>query len=273
MRFLIPGVVVLLGGCIDPTGTVEQSAYVDAVDVYVIALQSNAVGGAKIPDLLPALAFLAKPFPAVEQAYQINCPKGGVDGPCGGVRGWQALRPRGESFGIELSAGRALEAGRLASGGPRVALIKTATNGTSVNAEWEPDPATGKWQWHYMTEFVDGQLAQLPPDSRVAGVFLVGFEGDALQVATARAVSAELVYWTMNFRERYGDVPVVVSEVSAPALKYRAETSQRQWRAAEHVPGLIIVETGDLTYRDGIHYDASSSVELGLRMAAAMRSN
>ena len=267
-RWLLALPIALAAGCGD---AVDERA--DAMPVhlegppravYVIALQSNAVGGAHVEELAPELGAVVATDPSVVEAWQLNCPKHGVDGVCGDVHGWTALAPRpySDAFGIELSLGRRLDE-RYGS----IALIKTATNGTPVGTEWQPDAAPGRWQWHYMIDFVQRRMTELPAGSSVAGLILVGCEGDATKLETAAALDARLVSLIVAFRQVYGEVPVVITELNA-ALAYVAEARMRQHLVADQLPGVDVVPTGDLVFRDGIvHYDAPSFIALGRRVA------
>lgn len=253
----------------DALALAEPDARPGALGLIVVDGQSNAVGGARTADLPPELAVYAAPYPAVLRAYQMNCPKEGVAGACSLVQGWAPLAPRagttGDLFGVELGLGRELDAL-----GRDVAILTTATNGSGLNKEWEPEASPGTWQWQYMTSAIDARLAELPTGSYVAGLVVVGAEADAHTQSLARMVDDELAWMTLAFRARYGDVPVVVTELSAPGLEYTADISERQWRLVGRVPRLAVIETGDLVYRDGIqHYDAASFITLGVRIADA----
>lgn len=260
----------LCAACAAPEDGAGAPAEVAPIGVYLVVLQSNAVGGAHAIDLPSGLVFYADPDPSVLQAYALNCPKDGIDGECSLVAGWSALAPRGSvsAFGVELSMGRQI-AGWSSS---PIAILKVATNGTGLQAQWEPSPAPegGVWQWDYMERTIAQRLAELPAGSWIAGVALVGCEGDAGILTRALAVDDELAWWILAFRRAHGEVPIVITELSAPGLAYTAEVAARQWRVPELIDRVAVVATGDLVFRDAVqHYDAASFVELGNRIGAA----
>jgi hypothetical protein len=246
----------------------EELSGATPLEVYLIAGQSNAVGGAQIVSLSASNATFALTDDAVRFAQEINCPKDGSLGECQLSRGWRSLAPRGTSMGIELSAGRRLQE-RFGSG---VALLKHATNGSNLVAQWD---STGKKHslWAYMNDFVDARLAELPAGSHIAGLFWIQGNGDA-QLATAAEDYAENLAWfIMRLRQDRGCVPVVIDRLH-PAVEYpyadlvRAEQEQ----VATFIDDVVIVDTADLTLRDDPpqHYTADSFITLGRRMADAM---
>jgi hypothetical protein len=252
------------------TGTTVEETLVEGapLDVYLIAGQSNAVGGAQVTSLSTLNAGFATSFDAVRFAQEINCPKDGSVGACQLSRSWRSLAPRGSSMGIELSAGRRL----YERFGGTVALLKHATNGSNLVAQWD-STGNARSLWTYMNDFVDARMAELPPGSRIAGLFWIQGNGDA-QLATAAEDYAENLAWfIMRLRQDRGCVPVVIDRLH-PAVQYpfadvvRAEQEQ----VASFVDDVAIVDTADLRLRDDPpqHYTADSFVTLGRRMADAM---
>lgn len=257
-------------GSTDDIGEPAEQALSGAtpLDVYLIAGQSNAVGGAQIVSLSASNATYAVTDDAVSFAQEINCPKDGSDGACQLSRGWRSLAPRGTSMGIELSAGRRLQE----RFGSSVALLKHATNGSNLVQQWD-STGTKHSLWAYMNDFVDARLAELPAGSRIAGLFWIQGNGDA-QLATAAEDYAENLAWfIMRLRQDRGCVPVVIDRLS-PRVQYpfadvvRAEQEQ----VAAFIDDVVIVDTADLALRDDPpqHYTADSFITLGKRMADAM---
>lgn len=252
------------------TGMAVEETVVEGapLDVYLIAGQSNAVGGAQIASLSVSNAGFAATFDAVRFAQEINCPKDGSIAPCQLSRSWRALAPRGTSMGIELSAGRRL----YERFGGTVALLKHASNGSNLVNQWDSTGGDHSL-WGYMNDFVDARMAELPPGSRIAGLFWIQGNGDA-QLATAAEDYAENLAWfIMRLRQDRGCVPVVIDRLH-PAVQYpfadRVRAEQEQ--VATFVDDVALVDTADLRLRDDPpqHYTADSFITLGGRMASAM---
>ena len=238
--------------------------------VYLIAGQSNAVGGARSATLPDEMESYADPFP-MKYAEEINAPKDGTGGPPEISTGWSDdVKPREDgTFGIELSAARRLEE-RLGSG---VAIIKHATNGSNLWGDWDSGDPNSLWQ--YMNEFVDARLAELAPGAVVAGLFWIQGNGDAELERTADDYAENLGWMIMRLRRKYGCVPVVIDRLH-PGTSYLAGDNVRaeQDQVAMNMDNVVVVETDDLTLRDDppVHYSAEASILLGERMADAMLS-
>ena len=247
----------------------DRDALSPAAALYVIPGQSNAVGGARVQDLPPELAFYGDKDPAVQFADEERCPKDFTGSGCLYDRDFAPLAPRtGGYFGIELSAGREL-ASRF--GESSVALLKSATSGTSLSVSWDSTtPGTGLYE--YLVDDVATRLAELPPGSHVAGVFWIQGEADAGTLAASQDYAENLAFMILRLRQEWGDVPFVINELCPKdTLTYAANVRAEQLAVAQYVDGVVVVPTGDLNLRDGIqHYDAPSFITLGNRMADAM---
>lgn len=250
-------------------GSVEDAS-ARSIAVFIIAGQSNAVGGASVTDLPPEMLAYADPFP-MKYAEQLNAPKDYLGGPAELTTDWlDEVAPRdGTLFGIELSASRRLQE-RV---GGELALVKHATNGSSLFANW--DTATDNSLWEYMTAFVDARLAELPAGAQVAGMFWIQGNGDAQLKASAEDYAENLGWLIMRVRRKYGCVPVVIDRLH-PATQYDFgdEVRAEQDQVAAFVGDVAVVDTSDLTLRDDPpqHYSAASFVLLGERMVDAMPS-
>src|SRR5688572_27595590 len=134
----LSGCAAMEGGDQDEIGQATQAVGEDdALDVYLIMGQSNAVGGASVTALGTDSSKYSPEFPAVPFAQEINCPKSGPLAACELSRGWRSLAPRSGRMGIELSAGRRLHE-RFGGG---VALLKHATNGSNLVTQWDSSGA------------------------------------------------------------------------------------------------------------------------------------
>lgn len=235
-------------------------------NVYLIAGQSNAVGAAQPADLSPENDAFVDPYPAVQIAQQINCPTNFTLGPAEVSTDWGDLAPRlpGQRFGIELSAGRVLD-DRL----DNVFIIKTATNGTNLYSNWDPETAFS--QFAYLESFVDERLAELGGDARVAGLFWIQGNGDASSNERAQDYAANLGWLIMRLRQKYGaQMNVVIDRMPDSTLPFAATVRAQQLIVAQRVFGVVHVDTSDLALNGTQHYTADSLITLGARMAAAM---
>lgn len=241
------------------------------VDVYLIAGQSNAVGGARVAALESAevrRAYGGAPEP-IGFAQEINCPTDGSGDPCALSTGWQELTPRDGSFGIELSAGRRLRE----RFGADLVLLKHATNGSSLFRDWESS-GDADLLWVYLNAFLDQRLAELPVGSRVAGLFWIQGNADA-KVATAADEYADNLSWLVTrLRQERGCVPVVLDRLHAATVyPYRDVVRAEQEGMPLLFDDVVVVDVDDLALRAGDppqHYTADSFIELGRRMADAM---
>ncbi len=260
----------------DAANAVEDDAGEDAIDaaatatlnVYLIAGQSNAGGGAQVAELSPENSSFAEAYANVQFAEELECPVDFLGGACERTTGWRPLAPRpgggtNEYFGIELSAGR-----RLDERFGEVAIIKHATSGTNIWKEWDTNTPNSLWQ--YMTTFVDARMAELPPGARIAGFLWIQGDGDANTPQAAGSYGENLGWFIMRLRQEYGAaIPVVLARVN-PLGSYGAAVQSGQDQVSTYVSGVTVVETADLALRDDQHYAADSFIELGQRMANAM---
>lgn len=270
---MVAACLVVAAGCIgedeSSLGSVEFA--VDApVIVYIIAGQSNAVGGASVDDLSPGVVSSAAPYDMLF-TQELNAPKNFSGGPAQMSTPWMSqVEPRGgERFGIELSAGRRL----IERYGANVALLKEATNGSNLYKNW--DPGTPNSLWHYLTTYVDARLADLPPGSTIGGLLWVQGNADANSNAERAADYAENLGWLIaRLRARYGPMPVVADRLpSFFEVPYGDAVRQGQVEVAEVIDDVSLVDTSDLgPARDspGAHYRADAFVALGARMVDAL---
>lgn len=270
---LVAACLALAAGCVDEDESaleVYQLELDAPVVVYIIAGQSNAVGGASIYDLTPELVSIAEPF---DMAYceELNAPKDFSGAPAQLSTPWRdQLAPRrGDRLGIELSAGRRL----VERYGAGVALLKHATNGSNLFRNWDMGAANSLW--HYMTAYVDARLAELPEGSQVGGLLWIQGNADGNSTAERAGDYVENLGWLITrFRHRYGPVPVVIDHLP-PFFEVEHGDTIRQGQSvvAEVMEGVSLVETSDLgPARDspGAHYRADAFVELGTRMVDAL---
>jgi hypothetical protein len=137
------------------------------------------------------------------------------------------------------------------------------------SSDWEPD--TDNSLFEYLTNFIDARLAELPPGSHVAGLFWMQGNGDGNFPQPAKSYTGNLAYFVKRFRDRYGDVPVVLESGSPlTGVTYGDVVRDRQERAVAHVDGLFLADSSDLPLRDDQHYTADAYIALGKLMADVM---
>ena len=250
----------------------DARALEGAVDVWLLAGQSNAVGSTPGGDLSAGNQWLLTPDSSIQYSYQVECPKDYSGDPCPSTslqqRGWGALGPRGTNqlMGLELSAGRDLAAASSVD----VAILKFATGGSNLAGHW--DTGTDNSQWEYMVAWVDARMAELPSGSRVAGMLWSQGNGDASNSGFSGDYAENLAYLVARVRDKWSDgcLPVVIDRLSPlTSYAYGDQIRSEETEASLHVPDLAVVETDDLALRDTMHYNADSDATLGSRMVAA----
>ncbi|HEU5056512.1 MAG TPA: sialate O-acetylesterase [Kofleriaceae bacterium] len=267
-------ILLLAAGCAgEPDRIAAALGDGDPVTVFVIAGQSNAAGGAAVDDLPPELAWYAEPVEALH-AYELNAPKDYSGAPAAVSTGWlPEVAPRygtGLRMGVEVSAVRRL----IELHGPDVAILKHATNGSNLFAHWDPDRRDGLYA--YLVRYLDARLAELPAGSRVGGLIWIQGNGDAAApLDRADDYGDNLAVLVTRFRERYGPIPVAIDWFPAFFEEVNADVVRAgQLEVAATVPDVALIDADDLgPARDspGAHYTAAAFVELGLRMADALR--
>jgi hypothetical protein len=248
---------------LEPNALVTDGVVTGGKRVFIIAGQSNAVGAARVTDLSPELSSYGTSY-LLKYAQERECPTDFLGGPAAFSSGWvNRVTPyRTRFIGIEMSLGRRL----IERFGTDIVLIKHATSGTNLWNEWEPDTESSLYD--YFTTFVDARMAELPAGSRVAGLIWMQGNGDGNTLQPAKSYAGNLAYFINRFRDRYGDVPVLL-ESGAPlnAVAHGAIVRDRQARVAARLENVFVVDSSDLPLRDNAHYTADSYVVLGQRMA------
>jgi hypothetical protein len=147
------------------------------VRVFVLAGQSNMVGGGAMDDLPTEPFDLSAPQDDIEYHFLIR-----GENPLAAA-GWSPLRPlwpgfTGTTYGPELTFGR-----RLADQfhGESIAIIKVAQGGTDLQNDWNPSGETGT-TYQAMIDHVAlamGQLEAAGDAPIVSGFVWVQGSGDA----------------------------------------------------------------------------------------------
>lgn len=265
--------------CDDPQGSGDSADSADsedsgeaaprALDLYILAGQSNMDGYAFATGLPPSLA--------VGQADVALYWSGNA--------AWTALQPASyavlygwDCFGPEVSFGRFMA--DLDPDQP-VALIKHAVGGTGLYDYWYPgtsreDPGQGVG-YHDLIATFDAATDALDAEGvawRVAGMLWMQGESDALADASiAGAYEANLTRLITRARADFEapDLPFVIGKIYCPTCTYGDVVRTAEDAVAAADEAVFAFDTDDLPINnDNIHYDAPGQRALGERFAQAM---
>lgn len=263
MRF--PLVLVLLIGSL-------PSLHAAAIDVYLLAGQSNMDGRGKTAELDAALK---EPLPDVPIWYRQ---------PLADSAGFQPLAPGfsippnhkgglpGPTFGIELSFARALLAKEPTQ---RIAFIKGSRGGTTIE-QWGPGqagkPETQGECYRLYVDTIAKAMAALKAQGHAPTIrALLWHQGESNSKDSAEVYLPKLVTFITRLREDVGDrdLPVLVGEVIDNGQRDGVRAAQKAITGA--VKHTVFVTCDGLTSSDkGTHFDTRSVLALGQRFAAAL---
>ncbi|MEO0861149.1 MAG: sialate O-acetylesterase [Pseudomonadota bacterium] len=157
-------------------------------------------------------------------------------------------------------------------------FIKSAQGGTRlfphpVNRDWHPT-SQGELLDETLQEIRDVlagiRQAGFEPDVR-AFVWIQG-EGDALELERAEAYASSMADLISAVRVETGqsDLPIIVPKLASTTYPYRDELRAQQDLMAQQDPNVHLVETLDLSFVDGVHYDRVSQHLLADRIVASI---
>jgi hypothetical protein len=177
----------------------------------------------------------------------------------------------GEGFGPELGL-----AAHLARSLPEeVAILKFAIGGSSLQRDWLP--RTGGTLYPELRRAVRQALSALRRSGhapRLAGVFRIQGEADALQAEAAANYGQNLGALVQRLRREFGPprLPFVFARLPASlALPYAPEVRARQEAVALRLANTALVDTDDLGTRpDELHYDSAAGASLERGQAACV---
>jgi len=236
-------------------------------DVYLLAGQSNMDGRGKVADLTPE----QRQPSATALIYYRN---GDL-----GTDGWKPLEPGyslapndkrktlpSPTFGPELGFAQALAA---TQPDRKLALVKIATGGTSLQRNWNP---TNGPCYRSLVETVRRAGEALTRDGHTFTVRgLLWHQGESDSADTAEVYGQRLTNFIAHVRAdlQLPDLPIVVGEVIDNGKRNGVRAAQRA--VAQTVPqvGFVPAE-GFRTWDGGTHLDAASQLLLGQRFAAAV---
>jgi hypothetical protein len=194
---------------------------------------------------------------------------------------WVDLRPgfghRDDQFGPEVSFGYQL---KKMYPNDEICLIKSATGGTSLAADWKPTPEAMGPQYKLFRSRVDAALANLDAAGKkytVGGMIWMQGENDSTVPDHAKAYAENLKSFIKQVR----------SDVHAPEMKFvigRISYMSKMWAPIENIDlvrgaqqkvaetdgNAAWFDTDDLQWAYYGHYGTSGQIELGLRFAKAL---
>jgi len=257
----------------------RTSGAAPAVQVYILAGQSNMDGRGRKSELVGDLAKWAKPQPDVRIAYSNSSKRGPYS-----TGGFVPLEPGysvppgtkekklpGDTFGPEVSFGRAIAD---ASPGERVVLIKFSEGGTSLRGDWMPGLAHGGLYPQFRA-FVRRSLQSLKDagdEPQLAAMIWHQGESDAsLPEGEYQKLLTEFIAQLRKDLDA-AQLPVVIGEVYDNGKRERVRAGQRATASAVANVKFVSVQ-GLKTSDNGTHFDTPSQIELGKRLAAALTGN
>ncbi len=246
-------------------------------EVFLVAGQSNCDGRGAASTLTGALAKWALPQDDVLIAY--SCSK--LRGPALDSDGFKPLQPGwsvapGKSrptklpsgtFGPEVAFGRGM-ADRLK--GKKVALIKFAEGGTSLQKDWNPEAKDRLYPT--FLDFTQKSLKRLKDQGHTYSIRgMIWHQGESDAVLSAEEYQKLLAAFICRVRAdlETPDLPFGIGEVFDDGKRDTIREAQKA--TADTVKGAFFVPADKLKTSDmGTHFDAASQIELGERFAAGM---
>jgi len=258
-------------------------ARAEHVDVFILAGQSNMDGRGKKSELTGPLAAYAKPRADVKIAYSNSTKRGpyasnsfvplepGYSVPPGTKKPGDSAPPftlPGSTFGPEVSFGRAIAD---AMPGKRVALIKFSEGGTTLRADWSPDVRDALYD-----QFLAFTLASLKSLTDRGDTYtlagMIWHQGESDASLPPGEYQRLLTRFIARVRTDLSatEMPFVIGEVFDNGKRDRVRAGQRATSAA--VAATYFVSAAGLNTSDaGTHFDTPSQIELGQRLARALK--
>ncbi len=180
-----------------------QSPEVAPMRVFLMAGQSNAEGadthGSEI-DQFPAFVGAGAPQASVQLWYELGGPGGTTSA------GWIPMQPASPSdiFGPELTFARKVSA----QTSSRIAVIKSASGGTNLAVDWDPDNTSGQQMYARTLTLMQTALADLTNRGipwTLEGVLWQQGENDMLDSNYVAQYEARLAALIARFRSDLGE--------------------------------------------------------------------
>lgn len=236
--------------------------------------QSNAQGNAMSITTDPIRQY-AGPWDGYIRAYRSS----NLDGVNTITEGWRWAAPR--QLGVAAVVGYVshdfVAMGRMLTDyGYAPEIIECTQGGTSLAVDWA---AGGTLYTRFLATY-DAALAAhpAPPSSPEPIIFWTQGESDAsaspVYAANYGTNLADLFYRIGVDRPALANAKIVIPKLSLYSangdVTNRTNVRAGQQAFADANPTRVrVIETNDLTFSDGVHYDAASHYTLGVRVAAA----
>jgi len=253
-----------------------------AAKVYLLAGQSNMAGRAFGGDHVshPADAGIRIDYVC---SFSARSSQGGPPDPHRSS-GWTRLGPApkhsgtpASHFGPEIGLGRGLA---LHLHGQQIVFIKHGRGGTSLAVDWNPKAVTGSRLYYEFIEQSRSALARLRAEGTrydlEALVWCQG-EADSTRLDWAEAYGANLRALFARIREDLAAprLPILVVLTgdgrSSTKMVHASLIRAAQRKVVGEDTQVLLVSGDDLPMFDGVHYDAPAQLELGRRLAEALR--
>lgn len=245
-----------------------RDCWAEPIRVYLMAGQSNMVGGA--PDPAPSAL---SPQADVLYQYRLQASTGRKDSTTWGPLRSLAGAGVGSTYGSELTFAKSMSQ-RV---NEQIAIIKVAANGTNLYSHWSSTRTDADALYPWMIEKVESALDQLVGLNYqpVVDAFVwVQGEGDSTFLSTATSYQANLSQFITSIRTDLGipSLKFLINELHAGVDRpYASELRQSQRNVAAADPNVRIVNADDLTLlSDNVHFTSQMHMELGRRFADAL---
>ena len=252
------------------------SVHAEHYEVFLLAGQSNMDGRGAKKDLTGDLAKWAEPQPSV----LINFRAGGLHRPETLSGGFKPLVPGysgtpgskkgglpSGTFGPEVSFGATMAEDL---SGKKIALIKCAEGGTSLEHDWAPGEK-GKLYEQFIT-FVNQALKELKDKGDTYTLRGMAWHQGESDAHLPPGKYQELLTGLINHVRadlNAKDLPFVIGEVYDNGKRNAARDGQKA--AATAITNVAFASSQGLkTFDNGTHFDSASQIELGKRMAKEM---
>jgi iduronate 2-sulfatase len=241
--------------------------------VYLLAGQSNMDGRASVKALTGPLASYAQPQKDVLIRYsagglhRIQRISGGFEWlhpGCSGTPAKKDARPPANTFGPELSFGRAMAD---ALPGEKILLIKFSEGGTNLRSDWNPKQRDKLYEKfiafvHQTQEMIGAAGAT----GELRGMLWLQGESDASLASEDYQTRLTELISKVRDDLKTEHLPFAIGQVFDNGKRTSVITAEKA--VAQALPATIFVSSDGLETLDaGTHFDTASQIEFGKRFA------